>query len=118
MTTKITITFEVNDDNYDDYEEYIEDFENNLQSIGVMNIDVKEDDNSDNGGVLVNKDVSCEIDGELFFNEISMDTKSWSFDYDDLEENTKVFEYVQEYYPDELQALKDGKTDYLTVWYD
>ena len=118
MTTKITITFEVNEDNYDDYEEYIEDFENNLQSIGVMGIDVKEDDNSDVGGVLVNKDVSCEIDGELFFNEISMDTKSWAFDYDDLEENIKVFEYVKGYYPDELQALKDRKIDYLTVWYD
>ena len=71
-----------------------------------------------NDGVKISKDVICEIDGELFFNEISMDTKSWSFDYDDLEQNTKVFEYVKEYYPRELQALKDGRTDYLTVYYD
>ena len=71
-----------------------------------------------NDGVVINRDVLCEIDGELFFNEISMDTKSWSFDYDDLEQNTKIFEYVKKYYPQELQALKDGRTDYLTVYYD
>ena len=71
-----------------------------------------------NDEVVINRDVLCEIDGELFFNEISMDTKSWSYDYDDLEQNTKVFEYVKEYYPKELQALKDGRTDYLTVYYD
>lgn len=71
-----------------------------------------------NDGVVINRDVLCEIDGELFFNEISMDTKSWSYDYNDLEQNTKVFEYIKEYYPQELQALKDGRTDYLTVYYD
>ena len=118
MTTKVTITFEVPEDKYDEYEECLSDFDSNLQYIGIMDMDVREDDNSDNDGVRISKDVLCEIDGELFFNEISMDTKSWSFDYEDLEENTKVFEYVKEYYPNELQALKDGKTDYLTVWYD
>lgn len=118
MTTGITIRFELPEGKYNEYEECIEDFESNLQNIGVMDIDVIEDDNNFNGGVLVSKDVSCEIDSELFFNEISMDTKSWSFDYEDLEANAKVFDYIKEYYPDELQALKDGKTDYLTVWYD
>ena len=47
-----------------------------------------------------------------------MDRKSWSFDYDDLAENTKVFEYIKEEYPNELEALKEGRADYLTVWYD
>ena len=116
MTIKITITFKVPEYKYNEYEKYLEDFDSNLQYIGIMDMDVREDDGND--GVRISKDVLCEIDGELFFNEISMDTKSWSFDYEDLEENTKVFEYVKEYYPNELQALKDGKTDYLTVWYD
>ena len=111
MTTKVTITFEVPEDKYDEYEECLSDFDSNLQYIGITDMDVREDDNNDNDGVRISKDVLCEIDGELFFNEISMDTKSWSFDYEDLEENTKVFEYVKEYYPNELQALKDGKTD-------
>lgn len=72
----------------------------------------------ENDGVIINKDIICEIDSELFFNNISMDTKSWSYDYDDLAENTEVFEYIKEYYPKELQALKDGRTDYITVYYD
>lgn len=116
--TKITITFEVSDNQYDEYEECLSDFDSSLQDIGICDIDVREDDNESSDGVVVNKTISCEIDGELFFNEISMDTKSWSFDYDDLEENTKVFEYIKENYPNELQALKNGKTEYLEVWYD
>lgn len=118
MTTKVTITFELPEDKYDEYEECLTDFDSNLQQIGIYDMDVKEDDDENSDGVTVNKTVSCEIDGELFFNEISMDTKSWSFDYDDLEENTEVFEYIKDNYPDELQALKDGKAEYLEVWYD
>lgn len=118
MTTKITITFEVPEDKYNEYEECLADFDSNLQYIGITDMDVREDDGSNYDGVIISKDVLCEIDGELFFNEISMDTKSWSFDYADLEENTKVFEYVKEYYPNELKALKDRRTDFLTVYYD
>lgn len=118
MTIRMTITFELPEDKYDEYKECLEDFESNLQALDIMNIDIREDDNNTIDGARVCKDVSCEIDAELFFNEVSMDTKSWSFDYNDLEENTKVFEYVKEYYPDELQALKNGEANYLTVWYD
>ena len=69
-------------------------------------------------GVHADKVALAEIDSELFFDEISMDTKSWSYDYEDLEQNTKVFEYIKKYYPNELQALKNKEIDYIEVYYD
>ena len=112
---QVTITFNVTEEQFNDYKRDKDCFLDRLYLTGIDNVRVQEQEND---GVVINRDVLCEIDGELFFNEISMDTKSWSFDYDDLEQNTKVFEYVKKYYPQELQALKDGRTDYLTVYYD
>lgn len=112
---KVTITFEVTDKQYHDYERDINCFLDRLYLTGIEDVDVTEHEND---GVVINRDIICEIDSELFFNNISMDTKSWSYDYDDLAENTEVFEYIKEYYPKELQALKDGRTDYITVYYD
>lgn len=112
---QVTITFNVTEEQYNNYNRDVNEFLDNLNLTGIQDVEVSEHSND---GVVINRDVLCEIDGELFFNEISMDTKSWSYDYDDLEQNTKVFEYVKEYYPKELQALKDGRTDYLTVYYD
>ena len=113
---KVTITFNVSDEQYDDYENIIDEFMNSLDQIGVEDIDVHEDDGSN--PVHVDKTALAEIDSELFFNHVSMDTKSWSYDYDDLEENKPVFEYIKEYYPNELKALKDGTIDYLEVYCD
>ena len=44
MTTKVTITFEVPKDKYDEYEECLSDFDSNLQYIGIMDMDVRDDD--------------------------------------------------------------------------
>lgn len=116
MNTKVTITFEVPENKYNAYEKFLQRFDDNLQNIGILKVDIHES-NADNG-VTISKDVLCEIDSELFFDKISMETKSWSYDYDDLAENTEVFEYIQKYYPNELKALENGDTDYLTVYYD
>ena len=112
---KVTITFNVSDEQYDDYENIIDEFMNSLDQIGISDIDVHENDNT---SVHVDRTAIAEIDSELFFNHVSMDTKSWSYDYDDLEENKPVFEYIKEYYPNELKALKDGTIDYLEVYCD
>ena len=112
--TRVTITFDVTDEQYNDYEDIVDTFTTDLDQIGINVVDVYENDES----VTVSRDIQVEIDAELFFNNISMDRKSWSFDYDDLAENTKVFEYIKEEYPNELEALKEGRADYLTVWYD
>lgn len=45
-----------------------------------------------------------------------MDTKSWSYDYEDSKEITPVFEYATKYYPYELKELKEGAIEYLKVW--
>lgn len=113
---KVTITFNVSDEQYNDYEECLTDFDSNLQYIGILDMEVKEDDGSN--PVHVDKTTLAEIDSELFFNHVSMDTKSWSYDYDDLKANKPVFEYVEKYYPNELKALKDGTIDYLEVYCD
>ena len=112
---EVTITFNVSDEQYDDYENIIDEFMNNLDQIGVSDIDVHENDNT---SVRIDRTAIAEIDSELFFNHVSMDTKSWSYDYSDLEENKPVFEYIKEYYPNELKALKDGTIDYLEVYCD
>lgn len=44
MATKVIIMFELTEDKYNEYEECIEDFESNLQNIGVTDINVIEDD--------------------------------------------------------------------------
>ena len=116
MSTRITITFDVPNDKYKDYEECLSDFDSNLQYIGIHDVDIHE--NKDYTGVHYDKIALADIDSELFFNEISQDTKSWSYGYDDLEQNTKVFEYVKEYYPKELQALKNKEIDYIEVYCD
>ena len=67
---------------------------------------------------LISKTLSCEIDAELFFDKISMDTKAWNFDYDSLEEYPEVEEYLKAEYPQEYEMLKEGKADYIEVWYD
>lgn len=46
MATKVTIIFELPEDKYNEYEECIEEFESNLQDIGITDIDVTEDDDS------------------------------------------------------------------------
>ena len=117
MATKVTIEFIVDDDNYDNYETAVENFMNELNDIDM---DVKETDHNEEtiDNVFSYKETSVEIDSELFFNEVSMDTKSWSYDLGDLEGNKPVYDYVAENYPDELQMLKDGKIDYLEVYCD
>lgn len=112
---EVTVKFNVSDEQYDDYENIIDEFMNSLDQIGISEIDVHENDNT---SVHVDRTAIAEIDSELFFNHVSMDTKSWSYDYSDLEENKPVFEYVKEYYPNELKALKDGTIDYLEVYCD
>ena len=47
MTTKVTITFEVPKDKYDEYEECLSDFDSNLQYIGIMDVDIREDDDKE-----------------------------------------------------------------------
>ena len=41
MTTKVTITFEVPEDKYDEYEECLSDFDSILQYIVIMEMDVR-----------------------------------------------------------------------------
>jgi hypothetical protein len=118
MSVKVTITFEVPEELYKQYEDVEETLAQDLQQIGIEDVVTTEHNTEDYKGVTINKDVLCEIDSELFFDNVSMDTKSWSYDYDDLKGNTKVFEYIQKHYPNELRALKDGVADYITVYYD
>ena len=47
MTIKVIITFEVPEYEYNEYEKCLADFDSNLQYIGIMNMDVREDDNND-----------------------------------------------------------------------
>ena len=114
--TRVTITFDVTQEQYYNYNRDVNEFLDNLNETGIHDVDVREQDNFT--GVQADKVALAEIDSELFFDEISMDTKSWSYDYEDLEQNTKVFEYVKEYYPKELQALKNKEIDYIEVYYD
>ena len=116
MSTRVTITFDVTQEQYYNYNRNINEFLDNLNETGIHEVDVREQ--KDFIGVHADKVALAEIDSELFFNEISQDTKSWSYDYDDLEQNTKVFEYVKEYYPKELQALKNKEIDYIEVYTD
>ena len=113
--TRVTITFDVTQEQYDNYDRDINEFLDNLNETGIHDVDVREHEND---GVFIARDIICEIDSELFYDEVSTDTKSSSYDYNDLEQNTKVFEYIKEYYPKELQALKDNWADYITVYYD
>lgn len=68
--------------------------------------------------MIINKTVSCEIDMELFYDEVSDECTSWDFDYDDLVSNKKVLNYILDYYPDEYKALKNGDVDYIEVYRD
>lgn len=47
MTTKVTITFKVPKDKYNKYEECLSDFDSNLQYIGIMDVDIREDDDKE-----------------------------------------------------------------------
>lgn len=116
MSTRVTITFTVADELLNNYSQDMNNFLDALADTGIQGVSVQE--NKDFTGVHADKVALAEIDSELFFDEISMDTKSWSFDYDDLAENTKVFEYVKEYYPKELKALKNKEIDYLEIYSD
>ena len=69
-------------------------------------------------GVTVDKTTTVEIDSELFFNEISMDCTSWSFDKADIEEYPEVVKYLEEHEAEALEALRNGEITYLTVWRD
>lgn len=114
---EITIKFRVTDEQYNQYEEILADFDSNLQSIGVEDVDTREVD-GDHSACFTSNVTTVEIDSELFFNAVSIDTKSWSFDYDDLGANEPVFDYIQKHYPNELKALEDGAIDYLEVYTD
>lgn len=67
---------------------------------------------------FVDKVIQIEIDSDLFFNEVSMDVTSWSFDLYDLEQNKPVYEYIKENHAEELKALEDGKAKYIEVYRD
>ena len=45
--TKVTITFDVPNDKYKDYEECFSDFDSNLQYIGIQDVEVIEQDNKE-----------------------------------------------------------------------
>lgn len=116
MATKVTIEFVVDDDNYDNYEQAVDNF---IEELNIDNVDVKETDpNEVTDEQFSYKETCVEIDSELFFNKVSMDTKSWSYDLEDLKAVEPVYDYVKEHYPVELQMLEDGKIDYLEVYCD
>jgi hypothetical protein len=116
MTTRVTVTFEVTDEQLNMYNQDMNNFLDALSDTGIEKVNVKED--KDFTGVRANLVAMAEIDSELFFDNISMDTKSWNYDYYDLKNNEEVFEYIKEYYPQELKALKNGEIDYLEVYSD
>lgn len=118
MTTYVTIKFKVEDENYDNYEEVLDEFLNNLN---IDEVDVREKENEDEDedyDYLIEKQVSCEIDSEFFFDNISMDMTEWSYDLDDLKDNEVVYEHIKEYYPQELALLEEGKVKYLSCYKD
>ena len=45
--TRVTITFDVPNDKYKDYEECFSDFDSNLQYIGIHDVEVIEQDNKE-----------------------------------------------------------------------
>ena len=116
MSTRVTIAFTVADEQLNNYSQDMNNFLDALADTGIQGVSVQE--NKDFTEVHYDKVTLAEVNSELFFNEISQDTKSWSYDYDDLEQSTKVFEYIKEYYPKELQALKNKEIDYLEVYTD
>ena len=120
MTKEITITFDIQEHQYDLCQEYISEFENKLYSIGVTGVSVLEDveDNFNEDGVLIDKTSSVEIDSEIFYNNISDVQTSWSFDKDDIEDYPEVVQYLEEYEPNELKALRNGDIKYLEVYRD
>ena len=68
--------------------------------------------------MIINKITSIEIDSELFFNNVSMDTMSWYYDLYDLEENKAVYNYIKENEPEIITALETKQIDYVDVYRD
>ena len=110
--------------------EYCEDYEtdegigefylivSNGENIQNAHLDDYDEDEDDDTPSFVDKTIQIEIDSDLFFNEVSMDCTSWSYNLYDLEQNKPVYDYIKEYHAEELQALKDGKADYIEVYRD
>ena len=90
----------------------------NGENIQNAHLDYEEDEDEDDTPSFVDKTIQIEIDSDLFFNEVSMDCTSWSYDLYDLEQNEPVYNYIKENHEAELQALKDGKADYIEVYRD
>lgn len=128
MATKVTITFTVDEENYNDYEDILTDFDSGLQEIDVTDLEVREESDGDENeedvesvnedGVVINKTSSVEIDSEIFYDHISDTHTSWSFDKDDIEDYPEVIEYLEKYEPNELKALRNGEIKYLEVYRD
>lgn len=66
----------------------------------------------------IDKVIRIEIPAVNFQDEISVDVSEWWTNYEDLEERPQTLKYLQMFYKDELQALKDGDIDYISLYYD
>ena len=66
----------------------------------------------------IDKVIRIEIPAVNFQDEISVDVSEWWTIYEDLEERPQTLKYLQMYYKEELQALKDGDIDYISLYYD
>lgn len=68
--------------------------------------------------VYFNKTVSIEIDSEVFCDEIDYEHSSWSIDKDDIDDYPQIKDYLQQFEADTLEALMNGKIDYIEVYRD
>lgn len=66
----------------------------------------------------IDKVIRIEIPAVNFQDEISVDVSEWWTNYEDLEERPQTLKYLKMYYKEELQALKDGDIDYISLYYD
>jgi hypothetical protein len=66
----------------------------------------------------IDKVIRIEIPAVNFQDEISADVSEWWTIYEDLEERPQTLKYLQMFYKEELQALKDGDIDYISLYYD
>lgn len=66
----------------------------------------------------IDKVIRIEIPAVNFQDEISVDVSEWWTIYEDLEERPQTLKYLEMFYKEELQALKDGDIDYISLYYD
>ena len=89
-----------------------------IKSLLLTKYDIKADISVEAEEILFNKTVSIEIDSEVFCDEIDYEHSSWAIDKDDIDDYPQIKDYLQRFEADTLEALINGKIDYIEVYRD